>query len=76
MTEEQNESFEISTEDIAEIAKRFFGKELTNQEAVVIFDRIDIDLVLDIAMDESDSHRRKKVAYAEIENQIKENNLL
>lgn len=67
--------FEITTDDIIIVATQF-GKQLTLEQANSIFDILDIDHAIDIALKEDTQVLQKQAAYRDLKEQMIETSVL
>ena len=67
--------FEITTDDVIVVATQF-GKQLTLEQANSIFDILDIDHAIDIALKEDTKVLQKQAAYRDLKEQMIETSVL
>lgn len=67
--------FEITTDDIIIVASQL-GKELTLEQANDVFDILDIDHAIDIALEKETPLAQKQAAYRNIREQMLETTIL
>lgn len=64
-----NLGFEVTTDDIITVAKQF-GRNISLDEANILFDKIDIDSVLNEALKENNKIKQQQSAYQNIKAQL------
>lgn len=70
-----NLGFELTTDDIIEVASRL-GKQISLEQANTLFDILDIDRAIDLALEQDTEKNQKHVAYKDLAEQFKELGIL
>lgn len=66
-----NLGFELTTDDIIEVAS-LLGKQISLDQANTLFDILDIDRAIDLALEHETEKNQKHVAYKDLAEQFKE----